>query len=94
MTNATGDDNQVALFGPSPDNLSSSAAAVASTYSAADFAACLGTDPVPPRTEAFANLSLHDIRCGYDCYEEPTAQEVRREEQRAQPHRHFSLYFL
>ena len=36
----------------------------------------MNLDPIAPRTEPFANLSSHALRCGHDCYSDPTGPEL------------------
>jgi hypothetical protein len=55
---------QVVRWGSRPDALDSFTLAVASdSYTAADFATCVGAT-YAPRADAFANLSSHALRCG------------------------------
>jgi hypothetical protein len=67
---------QRVVYGVSADALSSTAISIVSTYTAADFAACLGVSPIAPRTKPFANISEHVNRCGYGCYNDTTASEL------------------
>lgn len=69
-------ESQRVVFGVGPDALTASAPSAVATYTAADFAACLGVAPIAPRTEPFANLSAHALRCGYGCYSDTTASEL------------------
>jgi hypothetical protein len=46
------------------------------TYVAKDFTDCMGISPIEPRNRSFENLSTRAIRCGFNCYDDPTSSEL------------------
>jgi hypothetical protein len=68
---------QAVRWGTSASSLDHETTTVATdTIASHEFTDCMQVPPAPARSTPFANLSIHDIRCTDDCYNDSTAPEL------------------
>jgi hypothetical protein len=75
-TTATPATPGVVQYGLSKSDLNATAMSSVDTYSADDFTTCMGIPSIPPRVVPFQNLSSRSLRCGFQCYDDPTSSEM------------------